>query len=302
MNQEVPNLYDNLNLFTLPKIIKDEFFKMTPKQKKTTLHKPFDAKYDIKEENLKFYTHSDETEYIEYQIANKILLNESYELLTYKDFFNNYIKEYGRGFYKGYTKYSDELNTKDKIFEPDNIQMAHKIFSRVIDKSRFTVKIGFPITLIPFDNKEEITKKFDREIDYYLNKEAFYNSGIKGGEFYKAWTTILHYPTLFEGIFNRHLKSDEKKEEPITETPNLTLKNIPNFNLQQRYKIFTQLGYDKAIHTLDTSKSSKTKILALIMGISVDNAKHLINGTYKELKPDDIEEFDEYLERVKVKL
>jgi hypothetical protein len=302
MEQIVPNLYDNLNLNTLPKIIKDEFFKMSTRWRDVTDIKPFNSNYRFEDENLSFFTHIDVSKFIESMIVKKTLLNEKYEILTYNEFSRDYIKEYGRGFYKGYAKYSNELNQGNQIFEPDNTQIAHKIFSKVIKKSNFTKVIGFPISLIPMQDGKQIKTSFNREIDYFLSKESFYNSGIEGGEFYKSWSLILHNPTLFEDIFNKHFKTSEKKEEVIIETPDLTLKDIPNFNLQQRYEIFTQLGYDKAIHTLDTSKGSKNKILALLMGISVDNAKHLINGTYKEFKPEDIEEFDEYLERIKVKL
>ena len=301
MEQIVPNLYDELNLNTLPKIIKDEFFKLGFWLDKDTFIKPYFSEYNFDDDNLRFFTHSKESSYIEYMIGKQTLLNDNYEILDNSEFLRSYLKEYGKGFYKGYKKYSKQLGQSDTIFQPDNKTIAYKVFSKVIKKSFFEKK-GFPISLIPLQDLKEIERKLKNNFDYYISKEAFNKSGTFDGEIYKAWEIILHNPTLFEDIFNEHFKASEKKEEVIIETPDLTLKDIPKFNLQQRYEIFTQLGYDKAIHTLDTSKSSKNKILALLMGISVDNAKHLINGTYKEFKPEHIGEFEEYLERIKVKL
>ena len=159
----------------------------------------------------------------------------------------------------------------------------------------------------------ELKKTYYNLHFYQINKKAIFNDGLIGGKFYKAWEIILENRIYFREIFKKKSEQNSipkqettekprKETTPIIETSNLKLKDIPNLNLQQRYKIFTQLGYDKTIHTLDTSKSSKNKILALLMGISVDNAKHLINGTYKEFKPEHIEELEEYLERIKVKL
>jgi hypothetical protein len=315
MNYVVPNLYDNLNLSTLPKIIKDEFYKIGSWMytDEEIFIKPFFSTYyfDNDNEKIKFYLNEDSSYRIQKFIKKKKVLNETYDILTYKEFQSDYIKEFGRGFFKGYTKFSDELKNKgSNIFEPDNKQIAHKIFSKAIKKKNFIIARDFPLSFISFRVYEQIKKRFDNIFDYYyIDKKLYNRSGFETGEEYKAWEIILHNPTLFEDIFieqlgktEKDILTSEKKEEVIIETPNLTLKDIPNFNLQQRYEIFTQLGYDKAIHTLDTSKSSKNKIIALLMGISVDNAKHLINGTYKEFKPEDIEEFDEYLERIKVKL
>lgn len=310
MNYEVPNLYDNLNLSTLPDIIKEEFYMLGSywqTKNEPIFLKPYDNTYtfNLDNEKLKFYTHSKASKHIDNLIRLKSLLNKDYELIDYNTYSRHYIKEYGKGFFNGYNNYTKELQNKENsIFEPNNKQIAFKIFSKVIERKDLRTVESFPINLISFDDEKKINKKFNSDRDLYLlKKESFYSTGFKSGEKYKAWATILHNPTLFEELFKEQLQIPEEKEEVNTiEINTLNLKNIPKFNLQQRYKIFTQLGYDKAIHTLDTSKSSKNKILALIMGISVDNAKHLLNNTYKEFKPEDIEEFDEYLERIKVKL
>jgi len=95
---------------------------------------------------------------------------------------------------------------------------------------------------------------------------------------------------------------NEKSDDSI-EAPQLNLKEIPKFNLQQRFNLFEKLGFDEKIHSIDTEKqTSKHKILALLMGINPDNAKHLLNNTYKEISEDDVAEINDFLLAYKIKL
>ncbi len=308
MDKIIPNLYDNLNLTTLPKIIKDEFYKMGFWYDKELFIKPFHYIFTFKLENesLTFYAHTEKSSFTDKLIKENRLLNESYELITsYYQYQNEYIIEYGRGFYNGYIDYTKELKNKDNlIFETDNKQTAYKIFSKVIQKTGFKKSDGFPISFIPIQDIEKITAKFKKDVNYYyLTKQSFKDVGYQVGQKYKAWELILHNPTLFEDIFKEQLSKPEPKEELIIETPKLNLKNIPNFTLQQRYNLFEQLGFDSIIHQLDTEKQgAKHKLLALILGISPDNAKHLLNGTYKEFTIEQQEEVEEFLHRNKIKI
>jgi hypothetical protein len=241
-------------------------------------------------------------------LKRQMLVDEEFKIISNKTVVPIF-KEYGKGFYKGYIDLKNPLKPNTQENSIENRKLVYEIFSIIENESSGSINIS----LVKDAKIINELKKIYYNLEFYqVNKKVLFESGLIGGKFYKAWEIILENRTLFNEIFKKkaqqkRTKTLETKLEPIKETkitvtPDLILKDIPNFNLQQRYEIFTQLGYDKAIHTLDTSKSSKTKILALIMGISVDNAKHLINGTYKEFKPDDIEEFEEYLERIKVKL
>ena len=314
MQYIVPNLYDNLNLTTLPEIIKEEFYKLGfwMHSSEDIFFKPYFSIYefDTNKEKIKFYAHENSIKTVNDYINNKKLLNENYELLTFNELLKEYIKEYGRGFYKGYENFSNELKNKTNlIFETNNKQLAFKVFSKVIKKTGFRIIESFPLSFIPMQDIELVNKKFNKEADYYcVDKDTYHKSGFESGEKYKAWELILHNPTLFEDIFIEQLSKPEPKEdtfieEVIIETPNLKLKNIPNFNLQQRFYIFQKLELDNHIHKIDTDKqSSKHKILAILMGISPDNAKHLVNNTYKDLTPEQQAEVDEYLLLQKIKL
>lgn len=309
MNLEVPNLYENLNINTLPKIIKEEFYKLGHWMYsfEDVFFKPYFRVYEfnLDDEKIKFYAHENAENDIYNHIKNKQLLNENYDTITINDFHQEYLKEYGKGFYKGYINYSNELKNKgNQIFEPDNKQIAHKVFSKVIKERWYKIIEIFPFTFIPMQDKEQVKKKYNSNLDfYYLTKKKYKEAGFKSGEKYKAWELILHNPTLFEDIFIEQLSKPEPKEEPFTKTPDLNLKNIPKFNLQQRFYLFQKLNFDNGIHQIETElQKSKHKVLALIIGISLDNAKHLLNGTYKDLTPEQKEEVEEYLLLQKVKL
>jgi hypothetical protein len=314
MNYEVPNLYDNLNLSTLPKIIIDEFYKIGSwlYTDEEIFIKPFFRTYyfDNDNEKIKFYLNENAEYRIQDFIKKEKILNENFDFLTYDEFKIDYIKEFGRGFYKGYVNFSNELKNKEnQIFETDNKQIAHKIFSKAIKKKNFIIARNFPLSFIPFKVDEQIKQKFNNIFEYsYINKKIYNKNGFETGEEYKAWETILHNPTIFEDIFIEQFGIVEKeistKEEAQTETPDLKLKNIPNFNLPQRYYLFQKLGFDTTISKIKTDKQgSRNKILALLMGISVDNAKHSTNGSYKQkLTSNDLEEIEDFLYRNNIEL
>ena len=74
-------------------------------------------------------------------------------------------------------------------------------------------------------------------------------------------------------IINNEIEDDDE----IT----LNLSQLPSYNLEERYEILVKLGFENTLLTLNTSKKSKNMLLGLIMGVSVDNAKKLLDGTYK---------------------
>ena len=95
------------------------------------------------------------------------------------------------------------------------------------------------------------------------------------------------------------------------EDAELNLSQLPAYNLEQRYELLVQLGFESIISKLDTSKNSKNMLLGIIMGVSVENAKKLLNGTYKlnsdkektKIRKAEItNEIKDFFERNKIKL
>lgn len=308
----VPNLYNDLNLNTLPKVIKDEFFKLGFWYNKEIFINPYNStiSFDLDNEKVQFYTHSNANRFIESLIKEKRLLNKNYDALNYTQFQNIYVKEYGRGFYDGYTNYAKGLKDKqNEIFETNNNQRAYTVFSKVINRDFFEKKENYPFRSVLLNKEEQVRKKLNRDVDFaFVEKQDYYNSGYQSGEKYKAWELILHNPTLFEDIFKEQLVTPEIQEEvkenyTIIEDENLDLSNLPTFNIQQRYEIFKRLEFDNILQKLDTEKGSKDKLLALIMGISLTNARHLLNEKYKnKLTQEQKEHLEDFFFRKKIKL
>lgn len=82
----------------------------------------------------------------------------------------------------------------------------------------------------------------------------------------------------------------------------LSLSNLPNFNVRQRYELYKKFGFNATIEKTDAPQMSKYKMTALIMGISPDNAKQLHNETYREINSKDFDELNIYLDKQSVKL
>ena len=68
----------------------------------------------------------------------------------------------------------------------------------------------------------------------------------------------------------------DKLEEEI-----LDISQLPKFNLIERYELLEKLGLNSLVSSIESDKKSLNKILALILGCSVVNARKLIDGTYK---------------------
>jgi hypothetical protein len=304
MKQQVKNLYDGLNLSTIPKSIKDYFYSMSHNKGKFDEMKPFFFKHTY-DSDITFYVLERHLATIETFIDKEQIVDNDNSLITREEY-NEYLKEYGKGFYKGYTEYEATLKPETTLFDLENEQTVHRVFSRVYNNGLRRNDRNLPLQLINPDRQEQLEKLYSSKNFVAINKEAHYEHGITGGQFYKAWEIILNNSTLFEDIFTKTTLKDQKPKEdlnPIIEAPDLLLKDIPNCNLQQRYDIFKRLGFDIKILQIDTSKQTSThKILALIMGISPDNAKHLLNNTYKDYKLDDKEDLEEYLSKINVKL
>jgi len=61
----------------------------------------------------------------------------------------------------------------------------------------------------------------------------------------------------------------------------LELSSLPKLNISERYKLLKLLNIIDVFDSLDLPTKTKFKLLALTMGISLDNARHLLSGSYK---------------------
>lgn len=109
--------------------------------------------------------------------------------------------------------------------------------------------------LISHENKLEFLGKRKKIVSNHSEKEALNNndsfSNLKGGN--------------------------------VTIEKDLDVKGLPVLQLADRYFIADEMGLFHKLSTLPIKEGSKNKLLAILMGCSVDNAKKLQAGKYRPL-------------------
>ncbi|RXP64548.1 hypothetical protein EC396_00810 [Lutibacter sp. HS1-25] len=76
-------------------------------------------------------------------------------------------------------------------------------------------------------------------------------------------------------VKNEKSDFDKLDEEVIDKS------NLPSFSLLERYALIKRFGINKLVTDSKTLKKEKNKLLALIMDCSIDNARKLLDNTYK---------------------
>lgn len=223
----IKRISDGLNWSAIPKIIKDEFCKYgnirssistrnSTGQMDTTygdyLH-PYKMQFKVDE--LEYYCIERYYDDLVNFIKNGVLFDSEDNQLTLKTI-KQYLIQYAKGFQKGYLEYESTLKNTNTIFQNTSEQIAHKVFSRVY--GNFTIKSGnFKLTS-EFDNEKTnvLKSKHSVKLIMRVTSENFFQSGIDGGEFYKAWEIILNNPPIFKTIFDdnitKPLKPDQKED------------------------------------------------------------------------------------------
>jgi hypothetical protein len=223
----IKRISDGLNWSAIPKIIKDEFCKYgnirssvstrnSTGQMDTTygdyLH-PYKIKFKVDE--LEYFCIERYYDDLVNFIKNGVLFDSEGNQLTLKTI-KQYLIEYAKGFQKGYLEYESTLKNTNTIFQNASEQIAHKVFSRVY--GNFTIKSGnFKLTS-EFDNEKTnvLKSKHSVKLIMRVTSENFFQSGIEGGEFYKAWEIILNNPPIFKTIFDdnitKPIKPDQKED------------------------------------------------------------------------------------------
>jgi len=116
---------------------------------------------------------------------------------------------------------------------------------------------------LPFEHLPEFSEHYDKEKIFYPY-ELF---SIRQLEFY----------------IKRLIKEYENPQTLKPTKPNKSLLFAgKELNLSERYKIANKvLNIDKVIRILNIKDSEKNQLLAYILGCDKDNARNLMNGTYK---------------------
>ena len=115
MKQPIKNLYDGLNVSTLPKSIKDAFYKLSNPRNSFYDLKPFMLKYKYDVDEIEFYILGRNIQVMKNFIEKKKIIDHNNSIIT-AEIHNEYLKEYGKGFYKGYFDFEEKIKPKSTLF------------------------------------------------------------------------------------------------------------------------------------------------------------------------------------------
>jgi len=178
---------------TLPENI-NEMFRLMGYNEKGRLHLPFTTHYSFKDDTgVSYGCFILEREFkgLELMIRNNELHDENFVLIT-DEMIENYLASYAKGFNKGYSDFINKLQ-ESELIKLDNNDLVYRVFESMYGR------LAGMNTLNSYMFNYTTEKK-------YITHELFFDQGIRGGEFYKAWGLVLSTPLKFENYFNERFK------------------------------------------------------------------------------------------------
>jgi hypothetical protein len=172
-------------------------------------------------------------------------------------------------------------NESFDFYEDEHLKNEYLKQVTVLNLSRDSVhKYPYYLCLLDQLNYNLFCSILKKRIQYL--EELLYKNGIEVNvsipteEFERSKTTFKkHYNLIVENDNLQRLSSKPKTNK------SLIFEGSP-LNLSERFKIANEvLGIDKKIRTLNIPDLEKYQLLAYILGIDKDNARNLMNGSYK---------------------
>tara|TARA_R110001583_G_scaffold171820_3_gene325556 strand:- start:1217 stop:2230 length:1014 start_codon:yes stop_codon:yes gene_type:complete len=307
--ERIPNLYEGINFSTIPKCISDELKthgdiresisirnekgKMITKE--GNFMRPLFMFFDYND--LNFYVNSKYLFHLFKLLDLGVCFDTKYNKLN-RNNIDIYYNEYSKGFNKGYNEFENSIKDSNTIFSTSNEQIAFKIYSQ-IKQDGFTNKIGdFKLvnnSLVNKDIEDKICLENNIKIIYQLTESNFFESGINGGKFYKAWELILNNPTVFEPIFLKDIIAKTQPTQQIEIDKNIdeVLKELHNdifkFNAFEVFEVYKEKK--------EITFQSRTDLRVIFDLLKADNLlvdtielKHYIKWINKEYFNNDISE------------
>lgn len=211
--EKIKHLYKGINFLTIPKVILNELRQHSNRRSSKSVRGK-DGKFTTTYGDMlnpMFMYFNEYNFYINIifydELVKKIdtgLCFDENKIKIDKQNVALFFNEYGKGFIKGYDEFESKIKVSSSLFSVTNEQISYKIYSRI--KGIWTSNIG--------DFKIECP--INSDLTFLFTKKNFFESGINGGEFYKAWEIILNNPTIFESIFLANAQKEIKQPEPET--------------------------------------------------------------------------------------
>lgn len=180
-----------------------------------------------------------------------------------------FLNEYGKGFQYGYNNFENSFKDNSSLFSRRDEDIALRIFSRIF--GFFSIKVGafsFGISS-DLEKAEEIKKEKSIKFIKIIKKKNFYESGISGGEFFKAWEIILNNPLIFKPIFEENIiEFNNTIEAPESKTH----KSLINTEI-----------LEKSINIISYWLNEDKKVIAELLNIEFNIDTNIIKPFAKEL-------------------
>ena len=191
-------------------------------------------------------------------------------LITYKNYLkglkSTYLKNFENSteldFYKHEYLYFLK-NTKKLKY--NNANTIHNSI-----KTIYLLEIVEYYKVLDYETEEFLQINNQRKLDFLSNE--LLNLGY-----------IIQLAKTKKDVFINLIPAPENNDFDKLDETVLTKSQLPEFNLLERYETLKRLGYIQKIHEVTEIKKTKNKLLALTMNCSVDNARKLLDSTYKIL-------------------
>lgn len=172
---------------------------------------------------------------------------------------------------------------KQRMYLPDYFYLRDKFkesletlyYTLEGEREKYFLQLHYKFSeLLKGCNEIEPTKPSE-ERENHKERLTLWNEKVKNRAIF------IRHIKGFQTLVNEYIHKLENESLPIEKT--LKVQGLPEFNLAERYFIANEkVNLSRWLDRVSLKKD-KNKLLAIIMGCSVDNAKQLINGTYRPL-------------------
>lgn len=285
--EQIENLYNGINLSTIPKIIIDEL-----KTNSNEFNKSYS--WDIDGTETETILGKDFPLFIEFSgVYNFFIIDSHYSRLEKNlsrgdcfdenhkkinlDNIYDYLEPFNKGFINGYFEFETSLTKGNSVFNVSNEMLAYKIYARIKRDSMMSNKSG-GFTYCTFNHStkdifDSIKKENNLKNVLLLTKENVFKSGFEAGEFYKAWKLILNNPTIFEPIFLTNAELEVKELETLAI-------DLSDTTATEKIIYLQKLGVIDFLRTkqpFNTSVNSLATILSGLTGEKSGTIQSMIN-------------------------
>lgn len=207
------------------------------------------------------------------------------------------------------------VNINKNIFEEIRTSCQQKLETQLNQKSDANLLVGFIDEILKLIQNLKINYNIYR---IKISDSRYKNLNLKSEKVstkicqiinnkIEVLEEIQNYLELRLKYFDYKLTTDFGGEETQSigkpfEDIVVDKNGVPSLNLSNRFKLLKTLKIVDTLEELKIDKKQKTILLALILGINIDNARHLLSNTYPDPPKSKEKELENLLMKHKINL